>query len=188
MEGFYDIGFDYDPDPTRPAPEEGKPPSYHNGVDLGNDKDTPDDLLAIAVGRVRVADACTVCGYSDSKDANYGTGKVVIIEYVYDVIPANIRDALGLERGESVYVQYQHLASIDESITIGQVVQLGDVVGQYGDTGLSKGAHLHLEVHMGTAGALGRGSNVTNEDSYNTHVTAWHELSLVDPRLIWNIP
>ncbi|MBK8987684.1 MAG: RHS repeat-associated core domain-containing protein [Chloroflexi bacterium] len=60
LEGFYDIGFDYDPDPTRPAPEEGKPPSYHNGVDLGNDKDTPDDLLAIAVGRVRVADACTV--------------------------------------------------------------------------------------------------------------------------------
>lgn len=181
LEGFYDSGYDYDP--TRPDVG-----GYHNGVDLGNDKDTSDDLFAIAEGRVRVTDACTVCGYSDSANANFGAGNVVIIEYIYDVIPANIREALGLKRGDSVYVQYQHLASINESITVGQEVQPGDVVGQYGNTGLSKGVHLHLEVHIGTAGALGRGPNSTPGNSYNIYNTAWHELSLVDPGLIWNIP
>jgi RHS repeat-associated protein len=180
LKDFYDSGYDYNPDPERTRK------GYHNGVDLGNDSDTPNDVWAIATGRVRVADNCTVCrGGGRSAEANFGVGNVVIIEYIYDVIPANIREAFGLVKGDSVYIQYQHLESIDESITVGKEVQLGDTVGQYGNTGLSDGDHLHLEIHIGRAGALGRG---TKDGTYDTHSKAWHELSIVDPNLIWNIP
>jgi murein DD-endopeptidase MepM/ murein hydrolase activator NlpD len=149
------------------------------------DSDSSDDVLAIATGHVRVADRCTVCGNSTSAGANFGVGNVVIIEYAYDVIPENIREALGLEEGDSIYVQYQHLAAIDESITVGKEVQLGEIVGQLGNTGRSEGAHLHLEIHVGAAGALGRG---TKDGTYDTHSKAWHKLTIVDPGLIWDIP
>ena len=181
LAGMYKAGYKiYDPDPDRKAPE------YHNGQDLKSDVTT--NLRAVTTGYVRVADACTVCrGGGRGAGANFGTGNVVIIEYAFNAIPPNIREAIGLEEGNSVYVQYQHMAAINASVQPGMQVQRNQVVGQYGDTGISDGAHLHLEVHIGKAGALGSGSMDRNT-SYDTHSQAWHSLSLVDPALIWNIP
>lgn len=136
---------------------------------------------------MRVADNCTICNdpHDDTKDANYGIGNVVIIEYAYAAIPQHIREALGLEAGMSMYVQYQHMATINDGIAAGAQVQLGDVVGEFGDTGRSFGAHLHLEVRIGATGALGFGSA---NGSYDTHESAWHDLTVVDPNQIWDIP
>jgi RHS repeat-associated protein len=177
--GMYNAGFAWDPNPDRPINE-----SYHNGRDVVSNVTT--NLRAVATGHVRVAEACTVCrGGGRSKEANYGVGNVVIIEYAYDVIPHDILEKIGLAEGNSIYVQYQHMATINETIAAGKQVQRNQIVGQYGNTGISDGAHLHLEVHMGVAGALGTGSL---DGSYETHNMAWHNLSLVNPALLWNIP
>lgn len=42
---------------------------------------------------------------------------------------------------------YAHLSK--RIVTVGQVVQSGQKIGEVGNTGLSHGAHLHFEVHKG---------------------------------------
>ena len=53
---------------------------------------------------------------------------------------------------DGTMIRYAHQSRID--VTVGQTVQAGPVVGAVGNTGRSFGAHLHVEVHPGGAGAI----------------------------------
>ncbi|GAB2833177.1 M23 family metallopeptidase [Streptomyces chlorus] len=59
------------------------------------------------------------------------------------------KTVLTLDDGTEIW--YAHQSSI--SVSVGQQVNTGDVIGRVGSTGNSTGAHLHLEVH--TAGSAG---------------------------------
>ena len=56
---------------------------------------------------------------------------------------------LTLDDGTELW--YAHQSSI--SVSVGQKVSTGDVIGRVGATGNVTGAHLHLEVHSGGAGS-----------------------------------
>jgi murein DD-endopeptidase MepM/ murein hydrolase activator NlpD len=58
------------------------------------------------------------------------------------------KTVLTLEDGTEVW--YAHQSSI--SVSVGQKVNTGDVIGRVGATGNVTGAHLHLEVHSAGAG------------------------------------
>ena len=49
-----------------------------------------------------------------------------------------------LQNGSSIQTFYAHLA--DVSVTIGQIVHQGEVIGHTGNSGLSAGPHLHYEI------------------------------------------
>lgn len=51
--------------------------------------------------------------------------------------------------GQTVTTRYAHLSTI--SVSVGQVVAAGETIGNVGSTGVSTGAHLHFEVHVGGA-------------------------------------
>lgn len=82
-------------------------------------KSTP-NVLAADSGRIVVA------GWPD----NFGYGNRVLIEH-----------------GNGFQTLYGHLASV--SVTAGQTVNRGDVIGRMGSTGRSTGPHLHFEVRRG---------------------------------------
>lgn len=55
------------------------------------------------------------------------------------------KTVLTLDDGTEIW--YAHQSSI--SVSVGQKVATGDVIGRVGATGNVTGAHLHLEVHPG---------------------------------------
>ncbi|MEZ3182198.1 M23 family metallopeptidase [Streptomyces pimonensis] len=59
------------------------------------------------------------------------------------------KTVLTLDDGTEIW--YAHQSSI--SVSVGQKVNTGDVIGRVGSTGNSTGAHLHLEVHPGGSAA-----------------------------------
>ncbi|WP_370894420.1 M23 family metallopeptidase [Janibacter sp. GXQ6167] len=52
-----------------------------------------------------------------------------------------------IEYWDGTVSRYGHMNSV--SVAVGQVVSSGDPVGQSGNTGMSTGPHLHLEIHPG---------------------------------------
>lgn len=48
--------------------------------------------------------------------------------------------------GQTILTRYAHLSSIN--VSVGQSVAAGETIGNVGNTGVSTGAHLHLEVHV----------------------------------------
>jgi murein DD-endopeptidase MepM/ murein hydrolase activator NlpD len=70
-----------------------------------------------------------------------GAGVVALAE------PLSVRgNAVLLDHGRGVYSGFWHLSEI--SVTPGQRVEAGDVLGLVGNTGLSTGAHLHWELRI----------------------------------------
>jgi murein DD-endopeptidase MepM/ murein hydrolase activator NlpD len=149
-------------------------------------------VLAIAYGTVVAA----------GKTEEFGN--FVIIEYRYENLPPEVREALGLQPGQSMYVQYQHLANGSipaDKIYPGATVTAGQVVGAMGNTGIvtktatDDGTHLHLEIHIGASDAFGSkwGGGLDNNTFYDsttfwksTGGKAWEQsLTIVDPGLIW---
>ena len=96
--------------------------SFHRGTDFTPGDGTP--IQAIADG--------VVSGVKDSGGS--GLGYNVTIEHVIG--------------GEKVTSVYGHMQRGSSPLVAGQVVQLGDLVGKVGSTGISTGAHLHFEIHV----------------------------------------
>jgi len=88
----------------------------HNGIDLASTPGTP--VVAAAEGRVLVA---RVGGH------NGGYGNMIIISHA-----------------NGIQTVYAHL--LDVSVSSGQEVSQGQVIGSLGNTGKSTGPHLHFEV------------------------------------------
>ena len=88
----------------------------NNGVDLANSCGTP--MRASASGRVIVA---------KSSGWNTGYGKYIVISH-----PNNTQTLYG--HMQAVYV------------TVGRVVEQGEIIGELGTTGRSTGCHVHFEI------------------------------------------
>lgn len=101
-------------------PFSGKP-DFHAGIDFGCT--TGESIPASQSGKVVFA------GWQNEKNPKEGYGLFVWVDH-----------------GNGVKTTYAHLSSV--SVEVGDVIQLGDVVGQCGSTGSSTGSHLHFEVFV----------------------------------------
>jgi hypothetical protein len=103
----------------------------HHGVEFINPSGT--EVLAAGDGVVRVAGDDLKIRYSNLLDFY---GNVVIIEHQQNEIP------------EPIYTVYGHLSEI--TVSVGQEVQQGQLIGLVGATGYAIGSHLHFEVRFGS--------------------------------------
>jgi murein DD-endopeptidase MepM/ murein hydrolase activator NlpD len=91
-------------------------------------------------------------------DFNAGMGTAVLAPADGVVVLADslaVRgNAIVLDHGWGLLTGYWHLSSID--VVEGQEVQVGEMIGRVGNTGLSTGAHLHWEVWVGGISVDGR--------------------------------
>ena len=103
----------------------------HHGVDYMNPAGTP--VLAAAAGRVVVAGTDLEAIYGLKPDF-YGNLVVQKLDQPFE--------------GQPVYVLYGHLSEV--LVDVGQHLEVGDVLGLVGMTGVAIGNHLHLEVRLGS--------------------------------------
>ncbi|EPR77090.1 peptidase M23B [Leifsonia rubra CMS 76R] len=94
---------------------------FHKGTDFAAAEGTP--IYAIADG---------VVSYIQSDYSGYG----------YHAIVTHVVN------GQQVQSQYAHMAKGSSPLVVGDPVRVGDFVGLVGQTGISYGAHLHLEIHL----------------------------------------
>jgi hypothetical protein len=94
--------------------------SFHEGTDLTPGAGTP--IGAVAAGTVAVS------GWH----SNYG--QYVIIEHLID--------------GRKISSLYGHMQAGSTPLCVGDTVAVGAFVGRVGNTGISTGAHLHLEIRL----------------------------------------
>jgi murein DD-endopeptidase MepM/ murein hydrolase activator NlpD len=94
--------------------------SLHQGLDFNPGMGAP--IGAVAAGTVRVS------------GTYFSYGNTVIIDHVID--------------GRKVSTLYGHMIPGSSPLRVGDTVQAGEFVGKVGTSGVSTGAHLHLEVLM----------------------------------------
>jgi murein DD-endopeptidase MepM/ murein hydrolase activator NlpD len=94
---------------------------FHKGTDFAAHEGTP--IYAIADG---------VVSYVQSDYSGYG----------YHVVITHVVN------GQQVQSQYAHMVTGSSPLVVGDPITVGDFVGLVGQTGISYGAHLHLEIHL----------------------------------------
>ena len=99
--------------------------SYHSGVDIAANTGT--DVYATTSGKV-------IYSYASSGSEYGGFGRAVLIAH-------NVN-------GKTYTSLYGHLSSA--SVSTGEVVQRGQVIGAVGSTGWSTGPHLHFQLMYGS--------------------------------------
>lgn len=95
--------------------------SYHEGVDFIPGAGTP--IGAIASGVVSLV-----------KSDKGGLGEHVVVDHLIN--------------GQKVQSVYAHMQAGTIIVSVGETVQVGQILGFVGSTGASTGAHLHLEIHI----------------------------------------
>lgn len=93
----------------------------HRGADMVAPSGTP--IYAATSGVVRV-----------SSESYYGYGVAVVID--------------GVVGGSRVSTTYAHMIHGSRTVSVGQYVEAGQLIGLVGNTGRSNGAHLHFEVRV----------------------------------------
>lgn len=135
------IGDPYDP--PRPGREE-----RHHGVDFAYyhyaDRDSMqgEPIQSILPGVVAAA----------IHDL-YPYGNMVMVETSLDILPTAILGLLDFQPDESLYVLYAHMDS-SPSVSIGDIVETCQPLGEVGMTGNTELPHLHLETRLGPAGSV----------------------------------
>ena len=102
----------------------------HHGIDLPNAFGTP--VYAAGDGTVIVAGSDKETPVSPWRNFY---GNVVVIQHQVPGI------------GEPVYTLYGHLSKVD--VSTGQIVSMGEKIGEVGLSGVAVGSHLHFEVRVG---------------------------------------
>ena len=97
----------------------------HHGVEIGKDFGTP--VQSAADGVVVFAGPDSAAMYSPWSNFY---GNMVVIHHV-----------------EDLFTLYAHLSKID--VKMGDVVQMGEKIGEVGQSGAATGSHLHFEVRRG---------------------------------------
>ncbi len=114
----------------------------HHGEEFVNPSGTP--LYAAADGTVVTAGsdekpACgdngkTVCGRGLMPGGFFGKLVVIQLASPYD--------------GQRVFALYGHMSEI--SVSVGDQVKTGDLLGEIGMSGIAEGPHVHFEIRLGT--------------------------------------
>lgn len=94
--------------------------SLHQGLDFNPGMGAP--IGAVAAGTVRVS------------GTYFSYGTAVIIDHVVD--------------GRNISTLYGHMIPGSSPLKVGDTVEAGEFIGKVGSSGVSTGAHLHLEVLM----------------------------------------
>jgi len=91
---------------------------------------------------------------------------------------------------KSLYVLYGHMAEIP-SVSLGQTVKIGDVLGVVGNTGASSNPHLHFEMRIGpsdaTFNSMGHYDTTTTEQERHNYCQ-WRisgQFDLFDPMILY---
>lgn len=108
----------------------------HYGMDIGSSGGT-DYVISVSNGVVySVSNTCANDGNLDNYCGGGGYGNYVIIEH-----PG------------SVYTVYAHLYPDSITVSVGESVKQGQIIGTMGNSGRSTGTHLHFQIEVGGRGA-----------------------------------
>lgn len=104
---------------------------------------------------------CAGCS-SDHGGQDFNPGYGAEIQAIADGVVVNSTDeggSLGVVmmidhviNGETVTSVYAHMIDGSRRFQVGDTVQVGDPIGQTGNTGMSTGPHLHFEIRIGGMG------------------------------------
>ena len=133
--------------------------SYDFDLDFGQ------AVLAVAAGRVVALRETIVDGGTSSYAGDPSLGS------------SNIGNFVTLEHtinGRTFYSSYFHLRQSSVPLTVGQMVEEGDVLGQVGNTGARSGTHLHLQ--FGTTAIQWTAGIVANASQSSANIAFADEL------------
>ena len=72
---------------------------------------------------------------------SYKAGKIAVIGYY-----TTFGNRVWLQHDDNIYCVYAHMESLNPSLKVGDYINEGTNLGIMGNTGLSQGAHLHIEL------------------------------------------
>ncbi|GAA1727307.1 peptidoglycan DD-metalloendopeptidase family protein [Microcella frigidaquae] len=86
-------------------------------------------------------------------DAGYGAPVGAIADGIVIAVGRSVGYGYRVEiehviNGQKVMSRYAHMIDNSSVLAVGDTVVAGEIVGAVGNTGLSTGAHLHLEIHV----------------------------------------
>lgn len=136
----------------RTHPVTGEENSFHKGIDIAGPIGT--HIIAARAGIVeQVVDNC-ISGGDDSCGGRYGN--YIIISH-----------------GDGNYTLYAHIHENTITVSVGESVNQGQVIGKMGSSGRSTGSHLHFEIRIGSNSSNGVVDPLTYISAENPRAAAF---------------